>query len=290
LSSRRGVGTDARLPTDLTAVPTFDLSNGLAIPVIGFGTWPIPDREAEGMVAAAIETGYRLIDTAEMYRNEEGVGRGVRASGVDRSEIFVTTKLSQRWHGFNEAQQAFENSARRLGMDYIDLFLIHWPNPAMDRYVDAWRGMIELLHRGEARSIGVSNFKPAHLQRLIDETGLATHINQVELNPWVPRVAEREFHDRHGIVTESWAPIGKGGGLLRDPVIQALARERERSPAQVVLRWHLQSGLIPIPKTSQRQRLAENLDVFEFTLDEDEMNRLSTIDSGRGVDSDDFGL
>jgi 2,5-diketo-D-gluconate reductase A len=261
------------------------------MPVIGFGTWPIPDREAEGMVAAAIETGYRLIDTAEMYRNEEGVGRGVRRSAVARSDVFVTTKLSERWHGFSQAQQAFENSSRRLDLDYIDLFLIHWPNPQMDRYVDAWRGMIELLERGEVRAIGVSNFKPAHLQRLIDETGVAPHVNQVELNPWVTRVAEREFHAGHDIVTESWAPIGKGSGLLRDPVIQELARDLGRSPAQIVLRWHLQLGLVPIPKTSQRRRLAENLDVFDFTLDDEAMARLAAVDSGRrGVDSDVFGL
>jgi 2,5-diketo-D-gluconate reductase A len=263
------------------SVPTIDLSNGVPMPVIGFGTWPIPDREAEGMVAAAIETGYRLIDTAEMYRNEEGVGRGVRASGVDRSEVFVTTKLSERWHGFDEAQYAFENSSRRLGLDYIDLFLIHWPHPEMDRYVDAWRGMIELLGQGKARAIGVSNFQPAHLRRLADETGVLPQVNQIELNPRVPRAAEREFHSGHGIVTESWAPIGKGSGLLRDPVIRALANDLGRTPAQIVLRWHLQLGLIPIPKTSQRQRLAENIDVFDFTLDDDEMGQLGSIDPGR---------
>ncbi|HEU4917736.1 MAG TPA: aldo/keto reductase [Acidimicrobiia bacterium] len=274
----------------MTSIPTIDLSNGVPIPMIGFGTWPIPDRAAEGLVAAAIETGYRLIDTAEMYRNEEGVGRGVRASGIDRSEIFVTTKLSQRWHGFDEAQQAFDASSRRLGLGHIDLFLIHWPNPEMDRYVDAWRGMIELLHAGKARAIGVSNFKTAHLQRLIDETGMAPHVNQIELNPWVPREQEREFHIEHGIATESWAPIGKGGGLLRDPVLVDLARQRERTPAQIVLRWHLQLGLIPIPKTSKRPRLAENLDVFGFTLTDDEMRRLSSIDKRHGVNSDQFGL
>jgi 2,5-diketo-D-gluconate reductase A len=274
----------------MTSLPAIDLSNDVPMPTIGFGTWPITDREAAGMVQAAIEAGYRLIDTAEMYRNEKGVGRGIRASRVDRSEIFVTTKLTERWHGFDEAQQAFENSARRLGMDYIDLFLIHWPNPGMNRYVDAWRGIIELLGQGKARSIGVSNFKPAHLQRLLEETGVAPHVNQIELNPWVPRVVEREFHAAHGIVTESWAPIGKGGGLLRDPSITGIATERGRTPAQIAIRWHLQLGLVPIPKTSQRRRLAENLDVFDFTLTEDEMNRLSSIDSGRGVDSDGFGL
>jgi 2,5-diketo-D-gluconate reductase A len=263
----------------MSTIPSLDLSNGVPMPAIGFGTWPIPDREAEGMVSAAIETGYRLIDTAEMYRNEEGVGRGVRASGVDRSEVFVTTKLSQRWHGFKEAQQAFEDSSRRLGLDYIDLFLIHWPHPEMDRYVDAWRGMIELLEQGKTRAIGVSNFKPAHLQRVIDETGVVPHVNQIELNPWVTRAAEREFHAARGIVTESWGPLGKGSGLLRDPAIGDLADDLGRTPAQVVLRWHLQLGVIPIPKTSQRDRLRENLDAFDFILDDDEMDRLGSIDS-----------
>jgi 2,5-diketo-D-gluconate reductase A len=269
-----------------------DLSNGVSMPVIGYGTWPIPDRDAERMVAAAIDAGYRLIDTAEMYRNEEGVGRGLRASGVERDELFVTTKLSQRWHGYDEAQEAFAHSCKRLGLDYVDLFLIHWPNPALGRYVDAWRGMIELLEQEKVRAIGVSNFKPSHLQRLIDETGVVPHVNQIQLNPWVSRDAEREYHGRHAIVTESWAPIGKGGGLLGDPVIADMARARDRSPAQVVLRWHLQLGLIPIPKTSRRERLAHNLDVFDFTLDEEEMLALSTMDNGeRGaVDSDTTGL
>jgi 2,5-diketo-D-gluconate reductase A len=260
------------------------------MPVIGFGTWPIGDREVETMVAAAIETGYRLIDTAEMYRNEEGVGRGIRAAAIGREDVFVTTKLSQGGHGYEEAQRAFAKSAKRLGVDYLDLFLIHWPNPGLDRYVDAWKAMIELLEQSKVRAIGVSNFKPAHLQRLIDETGVTPHVNQVQLNPWVPRSAEREFHAAHGIVTESWAPIGKGGGLLDDPVIDGLAEARARTPAQIVLRWHLQLGLIPIPKTGRRERLGENIDVFDFTLDDEEMSALSSLDKGRGVDSDSFGL
>ena len=273
-------------------IPEVELANGVGMPSFGFGTWPIPDREAESMVAAAIEAGYRLIDTAEMYRNEDGVGRGIRASGIDRSEIFVTTKLSERWHGFEEAQQAFANSVSRLGLEHIDLFLIHWPNPNLDRYVDAWRGMIELVDQSKVRAIGVSNFKPDHLQRLIDETGVAPQVNQIQLNPRIGRLAEREYHAAHGIITESWAPIGKGGGLLEDPVIRDLASSRGRTPAQIVLRWHLQLGLIPIPKTAKRARLTENIDVFDFVLSPEEMNRLSALDSGgRGaVDSDRTGL
>jgi 2,5-diketo-D-gluconate reductase A len=262
------------------------------MPPIGYGTWPIGDREVETMVTAAIEAGYRLVDTAELYRNEAGVGRGIRASGIDRSEVLVTTKLSQRSHGRAEAQKAFEASASRLGLDYIDLFLIHWPNPDLDRYVDAWRGMIDLLEQGKVEAIGVSNFKPSHLQRLIDETGVVPHLNQIQLNPWIPRIAEREFHAAHHIVTESWAPIGKGGGLLADPVITGLAAQRDRTPAQIVIRWHLQLGLVPIPKTTDRRRLIENIDVFDFILTEDEMELLSTLDRGGigAMDSDHTGL
>jgi 2,5-diketo-D-gluconate reductase A len=268
------------------------LSNGVSMPVIGYGTWPIPDGDAERMVVAAIAAGYRLIDTAEMYRNEEGVGRGLRSSGVERGELFITTKLSQRWHGYQEAQEAFAISCRRLGLDYLDLFLIHWPNPSLGRFVDAWRGMIELLQQERVRAIGVSNFKPSHLQRLIDETGVVPHVNQIQLNPWVTREAEREYHHQHGIATESWAPIGKGGGLLGDPVIAKVADARDRTPAQVVLRWHLQLGLIPIPKTARRERLAPNLDIFDFSLSDDEMRALSTLDKGKrvAVDSDRTGL
>jgi 2,5-diketo-D-gluconate reductase A len=269
-----------------------ELANGVAMPPIGFGTWPIGDRNAESMVAAAIESGYRLIDTAEMYDNETGVGRGIRAGGVDRADIFVTTKLSQRSHGRKEAQLAFEGSAARLGLDYIDLYLIHWPNPDLDRYVDAWRGMIDLLEQGKVRAIGVSNFKPAHLQRLVDETGVAPQVNQIQLNPWIPRLTERAYHAAHDIVTESWAPIGKGGGLLDDPVIAGLAGRRNRTPAQIVIRWHVQLGLVPIPKTANPDRLAENLDVFGFALTEDEMELLAALDRGGqgAVDSDHTGL
>jgi 2,5-diketo-D-gluconate reductase A len=277
----------------MTSQPGYlELANGVAMPPIGYGTWPIGDREVEAMVAAAIEAGYRLIDTAELYRNEAGVGRGIRASGIDRSEVLVTTKLSQRSHGRIESQQAFEASASRLGVDYIDLFLIHWPNPDLDRYVDAWRGLIDLLEQGKVKAIGVSNFKPSHLQRLIDETGVAPHLNQIQLNPWIPRVAEREFHVAHRIVTESWAPIGKGGGLLADPVITGLAAQRDRTPAQIVIRWHLELGLVPIPKTTDLRRLIENIDVFDFTLTEDEMVLLSTLDRGGlgAMDSDHTGL
>lgn len=275
----------------MTEVPTVALSNGVAMPALGLGTSPMDDAETEATVAAAIGVGYRLIDTAENYGNERGVGRGIRASGIDRDDVFVTTKFNERWHGFEEAQQAFANSAERLGLDRVDLLLIHWPNPKRDRYVDAWRGMVELLEDGKVRAIGVSNFKPAHLDRLLEETGVAPHVNQVQLDPRIPRADERSYHAAHGIVTESWSPIGAGGDLLADATIGDVARAHGKTPAQIVLRWHVQLGLVPIPKTSKPERLAANIDVFDFELSPEEMDRMAALDRrGAGaVDSDRFG-
>jgi 2,5-diketo-D-gluconate reductase A len=275
----------------MSAAPAVTLANGVPMPALGLGTSPMDDEETEVTVAAALRTGYRLIDTAENYRNERGVGLGIRASGVDRDEVFVTTKFNERWHGFEEAQQAFANSAERLGVDHIDLLLIHWPVPKKDRYVDAWRGLVKLLEDGKVRAIGVSNFKPAHIDRLLDATGAAPHVNQIQLDPRIPRADQRSYHAAHGIVTESWSPLGQGGDLLAEPTITEIARRRSKTPAQIVLRWHVQRGLIPIPKTSNPQRLAENIDVFDFELGSDEMDEITGLDRhGEGaVDSDRFG-
>jgi 2,5-diketo-D-gluconate reductase A len=249
------------------------------------------DEETEVTVARAIDAGYRLIDTAENYRNERGVGRAIRATDVDRGELFITTKFNKNWHGYHEVEDAFAGSAERLGLDYIDLLLIHWPVPAQDRYVDAWRGMIRLLEDGRVRAIGVSNFKPAHIDRLLDATGVAPHVNQVQLNPYVVRETERSYHVAHGIFTEAWSPIGKGRDLLGEPAVVSLAERHSKTSAQVVLRWHVQQGLIPIPKTSNPQRLVENADVFDFELTAEEMATLSALDRrGEGaVDSDRIG-
>jgi 2,5-diketo-D-gluconate reductase A len=262
--------------------PLVHLAGGIGMPGLGLGTSPMTDDEAEVAVARAIQIGYRLIDTAEAYVNERGIGRGIAAAGVDRAELFVTTKFSGSWHSRTGARQAFEGSAERLGLDYLDLLLIHWPLPAKDRFVEAWEGLIDLLAAGDVRAIGVSNFKPAHIQRLLDATGVAPHVNQIQLNPRLARVAERRFHELHGIRTESWTPIGgEGGDLLDDDTVTAVAERHGRTPAQVVLRWHVQLGLIPVPKTVDPLRMAENIGVFDFEVPDEDMDALSELD-GRG--------
>ncbi|MGD0196639.1 MAG: aldo/keto reductase [Solirubrobacteraceae bacterium] len=261
------------------------------MPQVGLGTWPMSNAEAEAAVVAAVERGYRLFDTAYIYGNEEGVGRGMRASGLPREELFVTTKLNGQWHGYREAQQAWADSARKLGVDYIDLLLIHWPLPAQDRYVDAWRGLVRLLEDGKVRAIGGSNFKPAHLERLLDETGVVPDVNQIELNPYTIRSGPRTFHAEHAIVTQSWTPIGHGRELLREPVIVEIATSHGHTPAQVVLRWHLELGCGAVPKSSRPERMAENIGIFDFALTQEEVAAISSLDRGEAYadDSDVIG-
>lgn len=273
-------------------VPTIALPHGASLPRLGLGTWPMDDAEAERVVASAIGLGYRLVDTAENYGNERGVGRGLKASGVPREELFVTTKFNKRWHGVDLAAQACERSADRLGLDYIDLLLIHWPNPAQDRYVRAWQGLVELLEAGRVRAIGTSNFKPAHLDRIVDATGVAPDVNQIQLSPYVTRESARAHHDRHGIVTQSWSPIGgQANEVLGEPVVARLAERHGRTPAQIVLRWHLELGLATIPKSSDPARLAQNIDIFDFSLSPEDVAAISALDRGdaAGADSDVFG-
>jgi 2,5-diketo-D-gluconate reductase A len=249
------------------------------------------DDDAERAVVQALEVGYRLVDTAEDYRNEVGVGRALKSSGVPREELFVTTKFNKRWHSVEGARTSYEASASKLGLDYIDLLLIHWPNPGQDRYVEAWQGLIALLDGGQVRAIGTSNFKPAHLQRLIDETGVTPDVNQIQLSPLWTRQEARDFHAEHGIVTEAWSPIGRGGDLLKHPSVVEAAEAHGKTPAQVVLRWHVQQGIVPIPKSADPERLNQNLEVFDFALTDGEMASLSALNgSGSGpVDSDEFG-
>lgn len=285
--------------------PTRSLRNGALMPAIGLGTWPMSNAEAEVAVAEAIGAGFRMIDTAYAYGNEEGVGRGVRASGVPREELFVTTKLNGEWHGFEAAQEAFAASARRLGLDYVDLYLIHWPLPARDRYVDAWRGLIKLRQDGRVRAIGTSNFKPSHIRRLVGETGVTPEVNQIELNPLVPQEDARAFHAQSAISVQSWSPLGLGAhrmaaveagvstlrSVLDDPAVVEIAQPHERTPAQVVLRWHIELGATPIPKSANPERMAANIDVFDFALEPAEIAAISAIDHGDhvGADSDLIG-
>ncbi|KUL24662.1 aldo/keto reductase [Streptomyces regalis] len=255
----------------MISIPTHTLNDGTTLPALGLGTWPMDDAQAEQAVRGALELGYRLVDTATNYRNETGVGRGVAGSGVPREEIVVTTKLPGRHHGYEETLASFEVSRARLGLDYVDLYLIHWPLPRVDKYVDSWKAMIKLREDGLVRSIGVSNFTAEHVERLEKETGVLPSVNQIELHPFFPQAELRAFHTGKGIVTESWSPLGRGTDLLDDPVIVEIAEAHGVTPGQVVLRWHVQLGAVPIPKSADPGRQRANLDVFGFELDPDRM-------------------
>ena len=272
--------------------PRVRLGNGVEMPVLGIGTSPLQGRDSTDQIRAAIEAGYRLIDTAENYGNEDAIGQGLRDSGIDRSEVFLTTKFNRKWHSVDGVRQAYQASKKRLGVDYIDLMLVHWPNPDQDRYVEAVQGLQALLESGELRAIGVSNFKPAHLQRVQDETGIVPHVNQIQLSPYGARADSRAYHAEHGIVTESWSPIGASSSNLRnDPVITEIADGHQKSATQVVLRWHVQLGCVAIPRSSNPGRMAENLDIFDFELTSAEMATISGLDRGESgiTDSDEFG-
>ena len=266
--------------------PPVPLNDGHAIPQIGLGTWPLGDAEAERVVAMALDIGYRHIDTAVRYGNETGVGRGMAAAGIPRPQVFVTTKLDGPFQGDDKAVAGLDESLDRLRLEYVDLLLIHWPLPARDQYVSTWRTFERLQMTGKARSIGVSNFKPAHLRRLAEATGVVPAVNQIQLNPFIQRHDHVDYHHDNGIVTVSYTPLGREKLPLGAPVIVGIADRLGRTPAQVILRWHVQSGFVPIPKSANEGRLRENLAVYDFELSPGDMAAIATLDTGVGTDSD----
>lgn len=265
----------------LSHVPWVRLNDGRSAPQLGLGVWQIPDDEVTDIVLAAVAAGYRLIDTATIYGNERGVGAGIRQSGLPREALYVTTKLWNDSHGHDATLRAFDRSLKCLGIDHVDLYLIHWPVPAADLYAESWSAMAQLVREGRVRSIGVSNFNPPHLQRLIDESGIVPVINQIELHPAFQQRRVVAFNARHDIVTQSWSPLGQGK-LMEHPVIRSIAVRQERTPAQVVLRWHLENGFMVIPKSVRPERLIENAAVFDFSLDAEDRLAIDALDSEGG--------
>jgi 2,5-diketo-D-gluconate reductase A len=270
----------------MSTVPSLKMNNGLEIPQLGFGVFLVPPEETKQAVTEALSCGYRLIDTAQGYQNEEGVGAAIAESDVPRDELFITTKLTNSEQGYDTTLTAFDGSMEKLGIDVLDLFLIHWPQPMFDQYVDTWRAFEKLLADGRVRSIGVSNFEIPHLQRLMSETDVVPTVNQIELHPQFPQDELREFHAEHGILTESWGPLGQGKGLLEDPQIVEVARRKDRTPAQVVLRWHVQLGCIVIPKSVNPDRIQENIDLFDFELDDADIADISKVRTGQRLGGD----
>jgi len=269
--------------------PTIPLNDGAAMPQIGLGTWPLNDDEAARAVVAAIEAGYRHIDTAYRYGNERGVGRGIRDSGLRRDELFVTTKLDGEFQGNDRAIDGLDRSLKRLGLDYVDLLLIHWPLPQRDLYISTWKTFEQLVAAGKTRSIGVSNFKPAHIDRLLAAATIRPAVNQIQLNPFVTRPEQRAYDSDHGIVTVAWSPLGPGTDLLNHPTVTALAAQYGKTAAQIVLRWHIELGVVAIPKSANPTRIAQNIDIFDFALSRAEVEAISALDAGGGVDSDTAG-
>ena len=269
--------------------PMMTLNDGRTMPQLGTGIWQIEDAKTPEVVAEALRVGYRLIDGAAAYKNEAGMGRGIRDSDVVRDQIFVTSKLWNDAQGHDAALRAFDATMERSGLDYLDLYLIHWPLPAMDAYVDSWKALIRLRDEGRVRSIGVANFHEPHLRRLIDETGVAPALNQIELHPSLTQERMRAVNKQLGIVTQSWTPLGRGDSFDAPAIRDAAARTR-RTVAQVILRWHIQHGLSVIPKSEKPERLAENFDVLDFTLTPEEMSAIDALDRGHrtGPDPDTF--
>lgn len=272
-------------------IPILPLNNGQSIPQIGLGTSPLNDKTIAPLVVAAIETGYRHIDTAYRYNNERGVGKGIRDSGIAREDLFITTKLDGEFQGNDRAMAGLDESLRRLGVDYVDLLLIHWPLPQRDEYISTWKTFEKLVNAGKTKSIGLSNFKPAHIDRLLAEASIRPTVNQIQLNPRITRSEQHAYNSQHGIVTEAWSPLGAGNTLLKEAALTDIATKYGKTPGQVVLRWHIDRGIVAIPRSSNSRRVAENINIFDFTLTSEEINAISALDTGKEprVDSDKSG-
>ncbi len=264
------------------SVPTYTLNDGNTLPAIGFGTYPLKGDEGVTAIVNAIEAGYRLLDTAVNYENETEVGEAIRRSGISRSEVQVTSKLPGRHHGYDDAVASVHGSLERLGLDYLDLQLIHWPNPSVGKYAEAWRALVHLREQGLVRSIGVSNFTEAHLAHIIDETGVTPVVNQVELHPRFPQEEMRAVHEHLDIRTEAWSPMGKRNAPLDEPAVTRAAERAGVTPGQVILRWHVQLGSLPIPKSGNPERQRQNLDIFGFELTDEELAEISGLADPRG--------
>jgi len=274
---------------DPRTVPAVALNDGTTIPQIGFGLWQVPPSEAEVATAEALRVGYRHLDSAAVYANEAEAGAALAKSGLAREDVYVTTKLWNPDHGYDEAMRAFDTSMAKLGFDQLDLYLIHWQCKQHGKFIDTWRALIDLQKSGRVKSIGVSNFKEPALRQLIDATGVIPVLNQIELHPWLPQLDMRAVHAEYGIATESWSPLASGQ-LIDDPTLAAIAAKHGKSTAQVMIRWHLQQGLIVLPKSVTPSRIAENIDVFGFELDDEDMATIAGMENGHrtGPDPDDF--
>jgi 2,5-diketo-D-gluconate reductase A len=274
----------------MTNVPGIKLNSGATIPQLGFGVFQIDPEDTATTVQTALEIGYRHIDTAQMYGNEAEVGEAIANSGIPRDELFVTTKCNNSNHGYDDAQRALDESLSKLGLEYVDLYLIHWPLPGKDLYVQTWKGFEQAAKDGKARSIGVSNFKTHHLDRLAQETDTVPAVNQIELHPHLQQPEMRSYDQGHGIATEAWSPIGQGKGVIDDDRIVAIAKAHDKTPAQVTLRWHIQLGNIIFPKSVTDYRIRENFDIFDFELTDEEMSAIAGLDRGErlGPDPDQF--
>ncbi|MCQ2008400.1 MAG: aldo/keto reductase [Sporolactobacillus sp.] len=272
----------------MTTIPQRTLNDGLVLPAVGFGTYQLNGASGINSILSAIDTGYRLLDSAFNYENEGALGEAVRRSSVSREELIITSKLPGRHHKYDEAITTIQESLFRAGLDYYDLYLVHWPNPSKDLYVEAWQALIDAQKWGLIRSIGVCNFLPEHLDRLIKETGVTPSVNQVELHPYFSQEKQRAYDKEHGIVTESWSPLGRANKLLQDPSIKAIADTHEKSVPQIILRWHLQLDALPLPKSSSPKRQLENLSLFDFSLSDEEMQTIGRLShpDGRTFDQD----